>query len=339
VLDVISLSAHGVDTVRASFRVLDSVPETDPGWRSEMLGAGFEHSSRTFLEDGEVINSDTYQYQDERYSTLRLTMRGGSYLAAEFSAPRLLDDSPINTRLASPGEVDELLEFVGGYASALIPGEPALERHKLSRLDYAADLEAGPMLPGVISAGAQFRIPGARKLSSHVYPGETSTVRSSWATFRAYSKGLELREKLRPADREKYAEVIRLTREKGVTRMEFSDRRRGGLAWSALPAGSVGFSERLQQGFGGGVVVVGGLAHLEAEITALGLDSRRAASLLTFATRYAVLGEHGMKERYSKTAFHRTKRLFLEYGLRLDDVCSFEGEIDLRPVIQELKAA
>ncbi len=55
-LDVISLNAHGVDTVRASFRVLDSIPETDPGWQSDMLGAGFEHSSRTFLEDGEVVN-------------------------------------------------------------------------------------------------------------------------------------------------------------------------------------------------------------------------------------------------------------------------------------------
>jgi hypothetical protein len=322
-----------------NFRVLDSIPEADPGWRSEMLGAGFRHNSQTFLEDGEVINSDSYQYQDERYSTLRLNLRGGSYLAAEFSAPRLLDDSPVNTRLASPGEVDELLEFVGSYASALIPGAPALERHKLSRLDYAADLDAGPMLPGVISVGAQFRIPGARKLSSYVYPGETSTVRSSWATFRAYAKGRELHEKLRPADREKYAEVIRLTREKGVTRMEFSDRKRGGLAWDSLNTASVGFSERLQQGFGGGVVLIGGLARLESEISSLGLSSQRESSLLKFATRYAVLGEDGMKERYSKPTFYRTKRLFLDYGLRLDDVCSFEGEIDLRPVIEQLRAA
>jgi hypothetical protein len=304
-----------------------------------MLGAGFRHSSQTFLEDGEVINSDSYQYQDEQYSTLRLNLRAGSYLAAEFSAPRLLDDSPINTRLASPDEVSELLEFVGGYASALIPGEPALELHKLSRLDYAADLAAGLMLPGVISAGAQFRIPGARKLSSYVYPGETAMVRSPTAAFRTYAKGRELHEKLRPSDREKYAEVIRVTREKGITRMEFSDRRRGGLAWDCLADAPTGFSERLETGFGGGVVVVGGLAHLEAEISSLGLNSRRASSLLTFATRYALLGEDGMKERYSRPTFYRTKRLFQDYGLRLDDVCSFEGEIDFRPVIRELRAA
>jgi hypothetical protein len=121
--------------------------------------------------------------------------------------------------------------------------------------------------------------------------------------------------------------------------MEFSDRRRGGLSWDCLTAAPVGFSERLKAGFGGGVVVVGGLAHLEAEITSLGLNSRRASSLLTFATRYALLGEDGMKERYSKPTFYRTKHLFLEHGLRLDDVCAFEGEIDLRSVIQELRAA
>lgn len=333
------LTAHGVDTVRANFRVLDSVSTGDKGWRDAMLESGFRHRSETFREDGEVVMVEGYQYQDTRYPTLRLWLRGGEHLSAEFSAPRLLDDSPVNTRLAAPGEVDELLEFVGGYASALIPGGPALERHKLARLDYAADLEAGELLPGLISAGAQFRIPGARKLSSHTYPGETSTVRAPSATFRAYGKGRELHEKLCPAEREKYAEVIRLTREKGVTRMEFSDRRRGGLAWSSLQNGPVEFSERLETGFRGGVVLIGGLARLEAEVASLGLDSRREASLLTFATRYAVLGEDGMKERYSKTAFHRTKRLFLEHGLRLDDLCTFEGEIDLRPIIRELKAA
>jgi hypothetical protein len=328
-----------VDTVRASYRVQDGISAGDKGWQNEMLGAGFRHNVQTFLEDGEVVKVDGYQYQDERYSTLRMGLRGNEYLWAEFSAPRLLDDSPINTRLASPGEVGELLEFVGGYASALIPGEPALELHKLNRLDYAADLEAGPMLAGVISAGAQFRLPKARKVSTHVYPGETATVRSASSAFRTYAKGRELEEKLGRSDREKYADVIRLTKEKGVTRMEFSDRRRGGLSWECLSGAPGAFSKRLDDGFRGGLVVIAGLAGLEAEISSLGLDSRRESTLIKFAARYAVLGEDGMRERYSKATFYRNRKQFLEQGLRLDELCAFEGEVDFRPIIKELKAA
>lgn len=336
---MISVSGHGVDTVRATFRVLDSVPVFDKGWQTDMLGAGFRKNSQAFIEDGQPVTIESYQYQDQDNSTLRFGLRGGEYLWTEFSAPRLIDSSLINTSLASPQQVEELLEYAGNYASALIPGAPTVELHKLNKLDYAADLAAGDMVAGVISAGSQFKIKGARKTSTHVYPGETATVRSASAAFRTYAKGHELHEKLRPSDREKYADIIRLTKAEGVTRMEFSDRRRGGLAWSCLSEGAVTFSGRLEEGFGGGVVFIGGLARLEAEISSLGLSSQRESSLLKFATRYAVLGEDGIKQRYSKPTFYRTKRMFQEYGLRLDDLCSFEGEIDLRPVIEELRAA
>ena len=145
--------------------------------------------------------------------------------------------------------------------------------------------------------------------------------------------------KLSPAERKQYANVIQLAREKGLTRMEMSNRTKGGLSVAMLTRGARDFSERLEAGFPGGVVSIGGLARLEAQISSLGLSSQRESTLIKFATRYATLGEDGMKARYSKATFHRHKRMFLDYGLRLDDVCEFSGEIDFRPVIETLRAA
>ena len=338
-LDAISVEHHGVDTVRATFRVLDAIPARDSGFQTEMMGAGFRHEVRSWIEDGQRVESDTFAFQDEGNSTLRYWLRGGEYLQAEFSAPRLLDDSPVNLRLAQPAEVMELLEFAGSYGRELIPGAPSVQFYKLNRLDYACDLAAGSALPGVISAGAQFRFPGTRKASAHTYPGESSTIRSSQRTFRAYGKGMELEAKLSPAERKQYANVIQLAREKGLTRMEMSNRTKGGLSVAMLTRGARDFSERLEAGFPGGVVSIGGLARLEAQISSLGLSSQRESTLIKFATRYATLGEDGMKARYSKGTFHRHKRMFLDYGLRLDDVCEFSGEIDFRPVIETLRAA
>lgn len=328
-----------MDTVRATFRVLDAIPATDPAFKMEMMGAGFRAQCQDWIEDGQLVRSEQFTYQDPENSTLRFFLRGGEYLAAEFSAPRLLDDSPVNLRLATPVEVEELVEFAGNYARALIPGSPAIALHKFNRVDYAVDLAAGDMLPGVISAGAQFHFPGARSPSTHVYPGETVTVRASQHTFRTYAKGHELEQKLSRKDRDRHANIIHLAKQKGLARMEWSNRTKGGLSRDAIKQGPVSFSELLEAGLSGGVVTIGGLAHLEAQISSLGLSSQRESTLVKFATRYAVLGEDGMKQRYSKRTFYRHKRLFLAYGLRLDDVCTFSGEVDFRPVIQFLRAA
>jgi hypothetical protein len=303
-----------------------------------MLGAGFILNSRTEFRDGEARLSEQYQYQNPENSTLRFWLRGGAYLTTEFSAPRLLDDSPVNLNLATPDQVGELLEFAGTLGAALMPGAPAVELHKLNRLDYACDLAAREKLPGVIAAAAQFRFPGARKPSTHTYPGETATIRSSQETFRTYGKGRELEHKLSTKQRDQYADIIKLTKERGVTRMELSNRTRGGLALNCLPNAPHNFSERLESGFNGGTVMIGGLTRLEAEISSLGLNSRMESTLIKFAARYAVLGEDGMKERYSKPTFYRNKKQFLALGLRLDDLCTFQGEIDFKPVIRFLKA-
>lgn len=333
-----SVSTHGIDTVRATYRVLDAIPHTDEEYRHELFAAGFRSDSRQWLEDGELVWSETLRYRDTENPTLGLDLRAGEYLTAEFSAPRLLDDSPVNLRLASGDQVTQLLDDVRATAESLIPGAN-LQLHKLNRLDYAVDLAAGQMLPGVISAAAQFRFPRVRKASTHVYPGETATIRSAQHSFRCYSKGLELEHKLKPKQRQEFGNVIQLAKQQGLTRMELTSRPKGGLAMNRLFRGAFDFAESLETGLGGGVVMVGGLAKLEAEIAALGLSSQRESTLLKFATRYAVLGEDGMKARYSKPTFYRHRKLFIEQGLRLDDVCTYQGEVDFRPAIELLRAA
>lgn len=338
-LDALSVEAHGIDTVRATFRVLDAIPATDGEFKADMLGAGFRHQSQDWLDGGEVVRSDRFVFRDPTNSTLGFELRAGEWLTAEFSAPRLLDDSAVNLNLASEDQVRELFDYTGNYARELIPGRPELRLHKLNRLDYACDVVAGANLAGVVSAAAQFRFPGARKPSTHVYPGETATIRTNQRTFRCYGKGAELEHKLRPSQREQFERVLASVKEKGLTRMELMDRTRGGLAWESLSRGSSAFADRLETGLSGGVVTVGGLAELEARISALGLSSQRESTLLKFATRYAVLGEDGMKARYSRRTFHRHKSMFLGHGLRLDDVCTFSGELDFRPVIEHLRMA
>src|SRR5690606_24176129 len=152
----------------------------------------------TWIEDGEIVESDRFIYQDEGNSTLRYELRGGEYLTTEFSAPRLLDDSPVNLHLANSAEVEELLEYSANLGAGLIPDAPAVGFHKLNRLDYTVHLAAGAASPGVISAAGQFRFPRARKASTTVYPGETATIRSSQMTLRTYGKGPELEAKLSP---------------------------------------------------------------------------------------------------------------------------------------------
>jgi len=338
VLDAISVSGHGIDTVRATYRVLDTIPHTQESYRRELFQAGFEVQSRQWLEDEKVVHSEVFRWRDPENPTLGLDLRGGEWLTMEASAPRMLDDSPVNLNLATGGQVLELLEDVRKRAQGLIPGS-VLALEKLNRLDYAVDLAAGGALPGVISAASQFRFPRTRKSSTHVYPGETATVRSSHYSFRAYSKGLELEHKLKPKQRKEFANVIELAKREGLTRLELTSRPKGGLAAERLFRGAFDFAERLETGLSGGVVVVGGLAKLEADIAALGLSSQRESTLMKFAARYALLGEDGMKARYSKPTFHRHRKMFLEHGLRLDDVCTYQGQVDFRPAIELLKAS
>jgi II/X family phage/plasmid replication protein len=99
------------------------------------------------------------------------------------------------------------------------------------------------------------------------------------------------------------------------------------------------FADKLEQGFPGGVVYIGGLHKLRAQIDALDESAQRKNSLLAFATRYAALGYEGMQAAYSKPTFYRQRRQFLEHGLCIDDITQFCGKVDFNPVIGYLRAA
>ncbi len=333
------VESHGIDTVRAVFQLANAVPVGDSSWQAEMLGAGYEQTCKNRLEDGQLVQSDTWSWQDPSNSTLRLWLRAGQYLQTEFSAPRLLDDSVVNLHLASPGEVSDLLVGVGDRFMAMTPGEPCAVFQKLARLDYAVDVAAGDSLPGVISAAMQFRIEKARKLSSNTYPGETTRITSPSYTFRTYAKGGELEHKLTPKQRKEHATIIQLAKEKGLTRMEFSDRKRKGLVYDSLQNAPGDFARRLEYGYPGGRVVVKGLDGLRMEIDSLNVSAQRKSSLIAFAVRYATLGRDGMQAAYPPRTFYRHQKQFIEHGLRLDDVCSYQGELDFNPVIEQLRAA
>lgn len=335
------IAAHGFDTLRPIWELPDGLPVTDPGWRSEMLDAGFV-ARATQLKDektGDYVTSEVWSWRSPENSTLGLDVRGGRYIAAEFSVPRLLDDSPVNLRLASPDEAVEVLEYVGNLAGLQTPGASAPVLQKLARADYACDLFADSTAPGVISAGAQFKLPGTRKMNKQLHPHEGAIIRTPQQTMRTYSKGLELLHKLTPAQRKQHAATIQYAKDRGLTRMEHMNRPRKAMSLEYLEAGPRMFADRLEQGFPGGVVYIGGLHKLRAEIDRLPVSAQRKNSLLAFATRYAALGFEGMQVAYSRPTFYRQKRQFEDEGLCLDDITEFHGEVDFKPVIHQLRAA
>lgn len=335
------IAAHGFDTLRPVWEFPEGLPATDSGWRSDMLSRGFRSQVNSELDykTGDVSVAETWTWQDPTNSTLRFHLRGGRHLAAEFSVPRLLDNSPVNLCLATSDEATEVLEYVGDLAGSLIPGAAAPTLQKLSRADYACDLYAEIAAPGVIAAGGQFQLPGTRKMNKQLHPHEGAIIRTPQQTMRTYSKGLELDHKLTPRQRQEHATTIQYAKDRGLTRMEHMNRPRKAMSLEYLEDGPRMFADKLEQGFPGGVIYIGGLHKLRAEIDALGVSAQRKNSLLAFATRYAALGYEGMQVAYSKPTFYRQRRQFLEHGLCLDDITHFHGEVDFNPVIKCLRAA
>lgn len=335
------IAAHGFDTLRPAWEFPEGLPTTDRGWRSEMLDAGFKAQASQMKDEktGDYVTSEVWAWQDPTNSTLRLHLRGGRHLGAEFSVPRLLDDSPVNLRLASADEAVEVIEYVGNLARLQIPGASAPTLQKLARADYACDLLADSTAPGVISAGAQFQMPGTRKMNKQLHPHEGAIIRTPQQTMRTYSKGLELLHKLTPAQRKQHATTIQYAKDRGLTRMEHMNRPRKAMALEYLEAGPRLFADRLEQGFPGGVVYIGGLHKIRAEIDDLEVSAQRKNSLLAFATRYAALGFEGMQAAYSRRTFYRQRQQFQDVGLCLDDITQFHGEVDFNPVIHQLRAA
>jgi hypothetical protein len=306
-----------------------------------MLGAGFEVTTKGALDQktGGYVSSEFWTWQDPTNSTLRLQLRGGRHLTAEFSVPRLLDDSPVNLRLASSDEAKEVLEYVATLAGLQVPGAGTPELQKLSRVDYACDLWAESAAPGVIAAGGQIQIPGTRRMNKQLHPHQGAIIRTPQQTMRTYAKGLELEYKLSPKERDQYEPIIQLAKRRGLTRMEHMSRPRKAMSLEYLEDGPLMFAKKLEQGFPGGVIYIGGLHKLRVEIDSLDVSAQRKNSLLAFATRYAALGYEGMQVAYSRRTFYRQRKQFQDAGLCLDDITQFHGEVDFNPVIEQLRAA
>ncbi len=335
------IASSGFDTLRPFFEFTDPLPITDPEWQAEMRSQGFKRSVKDWADPktGEIIETTSWDLQDDQNSTLRYFLRDGRHLTAEFSAPRLLDDSPVNLRLAAPEEALEVLEYVGNYGGLLIPGGTSPALHKLSRADYACDLYAETSAPGVIAAGGQFQLPGTRKQNKQLHPHEGAIIRTPQQTMRTYSKGLELSHKLTPKQRKQHAPIIQLALQKGLTRMEHMNRPRKAMSLDYIHNGPQTFAKKLEQGFPGGRVYIGGLHKLRAQIDGLDASAQRRASLIAFATRYATLGFEGMQVAYSKPTFYRQRKYFQDAGLCLDDITNFHGEVDFNPIIKQLRVA
>lgn len=348
------LSKFGVDTVRVAHDLVKPLPMQDEGFRREVAEAGWTVNVRT--ERDELLGlyeSRTGFWQDAENPSIRAQIQNaGRTIVTEYSVPRVLSDSILNTQLASPGEV---LDITAQVLARVITGIPVPGRHifhrteatRYRRVDVAADVAAGDARPGLIAAAGQFVVPGARKVVRSVFPGETGRVTTTQLTFRGYDKAKELENKtarvlkeLEASKREAIMQEMSVQRARGTVRLELAlTPKKSLLTEDDMKNGNIKWADIVEAGFRGGVITIGGLDYIRREVDGRAdLSPQGRDALIAFAVRYAELGEDGMLAVMPKRTFYRKKKMFLDAGLRLDDVCTYSGDMDLRPVINEVRA-
>lgn len=320
----------GIDTVRPRYQITDHLPVNDPNFATEMNAEGWTLKHSQFNDKhGQPVQSYTYSRTND---TLREFIMGGEYYYAEFSAPRM-DGSEHNLNLSTPDYVRDCIQGVADNAPFNI------EFDRINRVDTSVDIAAHEAMPAVISAAQQIRLPRTRKVTRHIYPGQTATVRGAQLSMRCYSKSHELKHKLRKSHDPNAPVIILTSQQQGRTRIEFQNQFKKGFTMEHLDDYHNRIAYCLEYGFPSGSVYVAGLHNIRAQIDGMDIHATTKNSLLAFAVRYAELGEDGMRTAYNERTFRRHKRKFLDHGLRLDDVCSWEGEVDFQPVINELRLA
>ena len=368
------LRTFGVDTVRVAHDLLEPLPMGDAGYREE-LAHHWTVNVRT--ERDEVLGlfeSRTGFWQDDENPSIRAQIQNaGRTLVTEYSVPRVLTSSILNTRLATPSETLDVTALVLDRIRQVTPLLGNTEDPRYRRVDLAADIAAGDARSGLISASAQFVVPGARKVTRSVFPGETGRVSTSNITFRGYDKARELENKtskvmkaLDDSERVRVQEELRDHKASGIVRLELAlTPKKGALSTEDVMTGNIRWADVVDAGFKGGVITIGGLDHIRRQIDARkmtfecipvdgpndepnkgrvmlpvsgDLHPSTCSSLLAFAVRYALMGEDGMLAEMPRSTFYRHKKRFLEAGLRLDDLCSYTGEMDLNPVINAVRA-
>lgn len=343
-----NLRRFGVDTVRVAHDLKVPLPMHDVGYREE-LAQGWTVNVRT--ERDEVLGlfeSRTAFWQDAEQSTIRAQIQNaGRTVVAEYSVPRVLSDSILNTRLASAEETLDVTALLRARLRNVTPDMGDVEQTRFRRLDLAADIDAGEARPGLIAAAGQFVVPSARKITRNVFPGETGRVSTTQLTFRGYDKARELEHKtakvlraLDQAQRDIIETELMAHKAAGTVRLELAlTPKKNTLTEGDVMTGNIRWADVVETGFKGGQITIGGLDHIRREVDGradLSPQSRNA--LIAFAVRYAELGEDGMLACMSRATFYRHRAKFKEAGLCLDDISTYSGDMDLRPVLAAVRA-
>lgn len=370
------LIRFGVDTVRAAWELASPLPMESPEFRADMAAAGWSVNVRTERNDhGEVFEGRTGFWQSDENSSIRAQVQnGGRILVSEFSVPRVLSNSLLNLDLATWDEVQEVTHHVVRQIEQNTPmlGVPfrqvADSAPRWRRADLAADVAAHEARPGLIAAAGRFVLPRV-KTTRQVFPGETARVSSQSLTFRTYDKAREMCNKtdalligLEPHQRLDIVNKIEAHRASGAVRLELAmTPKKGGLSGEDMAQANIKWADVVETGFSGGRVYIGGLDRIREQIDARrkvyespvlvlpngkpfrrsvsgDLSAQGANSLLAFAVRYAQLGEDGMLQIMSRATYYRHRKAFLDAGLSLDDLTTYQGEIDLTPVIKQVRA-
>lgn len=348
-LEVVSLGIDTVRDVRECF-----VPYyRDSVLQSELVCSGWTFTNKTQLnkKTGEIIESSSGFYQSPDNPTIRAFLFGGGYLALEFSAPRVVSGLPINIDLVSSEDIREVTNSVLAGIKSSFDGQCIVydddydkDIPSVKRIDYAVDVKchSDEIKSGLISASSKFMIPHAKKVDRSIFPNETASVGSPSKRFRAYDKFQEMYEKSKSLrdERDKILGLIESYKRDSVVRLEYQQTPKRKLHYDDIRENMHrNFADSLEVGFSGGQIYVGGLDYVREVIDGNAeLGSRRKNTLIAFAVRYATLGEDALRSTMSRPTFYRSRKQFLDLGLRLEDLSTYSGMLDLSPIINEIRS-
>lgn len=342
---MLELVSVGVDTVRDVREC--TVPHVrDDVLQSELVSSGWIFTNKRQLdkETGEIIESVSGFYQCPKNPTIRAFLFGGSYLALEFSAPRVVSGLPINIDLVGSQCIEGVTNSVLDSVRSTLHDTCEIfnDKPSIKRIDYAVDVKSGEAKSGLISASSKFIIPHARKIDRSIFPNETASVGSSSKRFRAYDKFQEMYEKSKSLreERDMILDKIKPYKDDGVVRLEYQQTPKRKFHYDYIRENMHrDFADSLEIGFSGGQIYVGGLDYVREVIDGNSeLGSRRRNTLIAFAVRYATLGEDALRSTMPKPTFYRQKKQFLDLGLRLEDLSTYSGMLDLSPIINEIRS-
>lgn len=341
------LASFGIDTLRPKF-VFDgeALPVNDRIFREEMINAGWlprvsSHVLSDAPENERYYQSTTYSHQLDGDTLRYFIINAGRDVIAEYSVPRWVHKSYLNFQLASPREAIASVGSVKERLISLIPKQVKLDLNRFQRVDIAADVFSEEYRTGLISAGGRFKIPGARKQEVVMYPNETVIIKSPSATFRIYNKAIETAKKAGALPLSTDEEVaLQDALKKNRMRLEYVFRERGKGGYPAteerLEHSILDFVNVLDKGFGTKTIRIGGLSEIRKQIDDLNVHEMTKASLYMFVVRYLALGSVGLKDSMSNTAYYEIMKKVRKHGLQVDELSSFEGIVDLKPLFEQL---